>query len=185
MYVPVFGKTVAFAYLTGIAVAICTIMPFHESGIDRIANRRCFYSGSHLGLTSEDHTQVNFDYPAFSSRFVNRSIFQLGRYYPPRAFRPAGFACTRWRDFLPISLQDSPFVRSILIRSNQIHDTTTSSSLKILHKLLDIFGGGFARHNANDQTVLRVISHMVPVISLATISRIIIPTVFFFPADKN
>jgi len=124
MYIPVFGKTVAFAYLAGIAVAIRTIMSFHESGIDRIASRRCFYSSSNLGLAAEDCRQINLDQPTFSSRFVNRSILQLWRDYPARTFRPAGLACTRRRDFLPISLQNSPFVRSIFIRSNQIHNAT-------------------------------------------------------------
>ena len=184
MYIPVFGKTVAFTNFASIAVAIRTIMPFDKSSINRAANSRCFYGSCHLGFGTEYNAQINLDHPTFSPHFVNRSILQLWRWNPTSTFGTTGSACSRWRNFLPISLQDSPFVRSVFIRCNQIHDTTASSSLKILHKLLDIFRGAFARHNANDQTVLRIISHMIPVISLLTISRVIIAAVFFFLADK-
>ena len=77
MYVPVFGKTVAFTNLAGIALAIRTIMPFHESGIDPAADSLCFYGCCCLAFSVKDNTQINLDHPILSPRFVNRSILQL------------------------------------------------------------------------------------------------------------
>ena len=77
MYVPVFGKTVAFTNLAGIALAIRTIMPFHESGIDRAANSLCFYGCCRLGFSAKDNTLFFLDHPFLSARFVNRCIFHL------------------------------------------------------------------------------------------------------------
>ena len=185
MYVPVFGETVAFAYLAGIAVAIRTVMPFDESGINRFANCRCFYGRGHLDLGAKDNTQINFDYPALSPHFMNGGIFQTLWRNTARTFRPATFACPLRLNLSPISLQNRPFIRLILIRCNQIHNTTISSFLKIKDQFLNVFRCTFARDNAYYQTVLWIISYMIPVIALLTVSRVMVITAFLLLAYKG
>jgi hypothetical protein len=76
-------------------------------------------------------------------------------------------------------------IRLILIRCNQIHNTIAGPFLKIDHQLLHIFGRAFARYNTDYQSVLGVISYMVPIVSLLLVGLLIIITVFFFLSHKG
>jgi hypothetical protein len=185
MYVPVFRKTVTFSNFPGIAIAIGSIVPFDKSCVNHLANRRSLYRSLDLGFAAKYSSQINLNHSAFPACFVNNSIFQALAWNAARTFGTATFAGRPWRNFCSISLQNSLFIRFVLIRCNQIHNTTIGSFLKISHEFLNAFYRAFARYNADYQTMLRIISYMVPVISLLTVSRIIVVTMFFFLAYKG
>jgi len=185
MNVPVFRKTVTLANLSSIAVAICAIMPFYKSSVNHLANRRCLYGSFHLSFAAKDNTQVNLYYPTRPSSLVNSSIPQIPVGDPASSFGAARFTGLWGRNLYSISSQDGLFIRPVLIRGYQIHNPTSGSFLKILHEFLNIFGSAFARYYTNYQTVLRVISYMVPVVWPLTVIWVIIITAFFFLADKG
>jgi len=185
MYVPVFGKTVTFSNFPGITIAIGSIMPFDKSCVNHRANRRCLYRSLNIGFAAKNSSQINLNHSAFPAGFVNSSIFQALGWNAARTFGTATFTGRPWRDFCSISLQNRLFIRFILIRCNQIHNTTIGSFLKISHEFLNVFRCAFAGYNADYQTMLRIISYMVPVISLLTVSRIVVITMFFFLAHKS
>jgi hypothetical protein len=185
MNVPVFGKTVTFANLPSIAVTICAIMPFYEGGINRVAYSRGFYSSLNLGFAAKYCSQINFYYPAFLACFVNSGIFQTLCWNAARTFRAARFARKRRCNFLAVRFQNGLFVRSILIRGNQIHNTTTGSFLKILDKFCNVSFGTLARYNTYYQTMLWIISYMIPIVSLSTVIRNVVITMFSFLTHKG
>jgi len=185
MYIPVFGKTVTFSNLPGIAVAVCAIVSFYKSRVNRLADRRCLYRSLYIRFAAKYNSQFNLNYPAFPACLVNSGIFQVFRRNYTRAFRTAWFASRRRHNLFAISLQNSLFIRFILIRCNQIHNAAIGSLLKIIHKLLNVFGGAFARNNADYQTIFGVISYMVPVISLLTVSRVCVIALLFLLANKS
>ncbi len=65
MHIPVFGKTIAFANFSSIAIAISAVMPFYKRGVNRIAYRRGFYRSLNLGFAAKDCSQFNLNYPSF------------------------------------------------------------------------------------------------------------------------
>ena len=185
MYVPVLRKAVTFTNLSSIAVAICTIVSFDKSSVNHLANRRCLYRSFHLGFAAKDDTQINLYHSTLPPYFVYSGIFQALCCNTPRTFGAASFARIWWRSFLAVGLQYGLFIRFILIGCHQIHNATTGSFLKIGQKFLNVFCCAFARYNADYQTMLRIISYMIPVVSLLTVSRLIVITVFFFLAHKS
>jgi len=185
MYIPVLGKTVTFSNLPGIAVAVCAILSFYKSRVNRLADRRCLYRGLYIRFAAKYNSQFNLDYPAFPACLVNSGIFQVFSRNYTRAFRTAWFASSKRYNLFAISLQNSLFIRFILIRCNQIHNALAGSFLKIPHKFLNVFGSAFARYYTNYQTMLRVISYMIPVVSLLAVSRVVVITAFFFLAYKG
>ena len=192
MNVPVLRKTVISTNLLSIAVhsmayaiTICTIMPLYKSSVDRLANRRCLYGSFHIGSAAKDGPKINLCYSAFPTRLVNSGISQTFCCNTPRTFRAASFARVRWRSFLTVSLQDSPLIRFILIGCHQIHKVVSRPFLKIGHQFLNIFCSAFSWYNTDYQTVLRVIGHMVPIVSLTTIIWLIVTAMFFFLSDKR
>jgi len=169
MYIPVFGKTVTFANLPSIAVAVGAVVPFYKSCVYRITNCRGFYRSFHLRFAAKNRSQINFNYPAFPARFMNSSVSQTFHGNTPRTFRTAAFAGMWNRGVFAVSFQNSLFVRFILIGCHQIHNTAVSPFLKIRHKFFDIFQRAFARYNTYHEAMLRVISYMIPVISLSSV----------------
>ncbi len=185
MHIPIFGKTVTFSHFPGIAIAVCTIVPFYKSSVDCLTNRRCIYRSLYIRFTAKYGSQFNINYPTFPAYLVNCSIFQTFHWNPARTFRTATFAGSRWPDVSPVSLQNSLFIRFILVRCNQIHNMTVSSLLKISHKFINIFSCAFARYNANYQPMFRIVSNVIPVISLVLVSRVLLITMFFLLAYKG
>ena len=185
MYVPIFRKTVTFTNLAGVAVTISSIVSFYKSGVNRLANRRCLYRSHDFGFTAKDSSQINLYYPAFVTSFMNGSILQTLCRNAERTFRAAAFTCGKRLDVSAISLQNSLFIRLILIRCYQIHNTSTSSVLKIGHEFINIFSCAFARYNADYQPMLRVVSNVIPVITLMPVSRVLLTTMFFLLAYKG
>jgi hypothetical protein len=185
MYIPVFGKTVTFSNLPGIAVAVCAIVSFYKSSVNRLADRRCLYGSLYIRFSAKYNSQFNLNYPAFPASLMNSSIFQALGWNAARTFGTTTLARMCRRSFLTISLQNSLFIRFIIIRCNQIHNTTIGSLLKIIHKLPNVFGGAFARNNADYQTMFGVISYMVPVISLLTVSWVCVIAILFLFANKS
>ena len=185
MNVPVLGKTIALSDFSSIAIAVCAVVPFHEGGINRIAYRRSFYSSLNFGSTAKYNSQINSNHPAFLACFVNSGIFQALHRHAASAFGTATFACVRRRNILAVGFESRLFVRLILVRGNQIHNTTTGSFLEIPHKLCDVVFGAFAGYNAYYQTMLGIICYVIPVVSLLIVRRVIIITVFFFLAHKR
>jgi len=185
MNIPVLGETVALTNLSGIAIAVRPIVPLYESSVNRIAYCRGFYRSLNFSFAAKDCSQINFHDPAFLAYLVNRGIFQTLRWNTSRTFGAARFACMRWCHFLAVSLQNRPFIRFILVRGNQIHRTTTGSVLKIQDKLGNVFFSAFTGYNADYQAMFGVISHVIPIVSLLTVSRFCAITMFFFLAHKG
>jgi len=185
MYVPVFGKTVTSANLSSISVAVRSIVPFDKSGVNHLANSRGLYRSLDIGFAAKYNLQINLNHASFPSCFVNSSVFQALGWNAARTFGTATFAGRPWREFCSISLQNSLFIRLILIRCNQIHNATASFFLKISYEFLNAFYCAFARYNTDYKTMLRIISYMVPVIPLLTVSRVIVITMFFLLAYKG
>jgi len=185
MNIPVLGETVALTNLSCIAIAVRPIVPFYESSINRIAYCRGFYRSLNFSFAAKDCSQINFHDPAFLAYLVNRGIFQTLRWNTSRTFGAARFACMRWCHFLAVSLQNRLFIRFILVRGNQIHRTTTGSFLKIHDKLANVFFSAFTGYNADYQAMFGVISHVIPIVSLLTVSRFCAITMFFFLAHKG
>ena len=154
MNVPVLRETVALSNLSSVAIAVCAVVPFYESGINRITYRRGFYGSLNFSFAAEDYSQINLHYPAFPACFVNSGVFQTLRCNAARTFGPAAFACRRRCDFLAVSLQNSLFVWFILIRCDQIHNMTTGSFLKISNKFINVLCSAFARNNTDYQAML-------------------------------
>jgi hypothetical protein len=179
------SKLLIFDYLALLLLCSCALMPFYKSGVNHLANRRCLYRSFNLSFATEDNTQVNPYYPTFLAPLVDSGISQILGGEPASSFRPATFTRGRWRNFSSISPQDGLFIRPVFIRSYQIHHPTTGSFLKILHQFLNIFGSAFARYYANYQTVLKVVSYVVPVVWPLAVIWVTIITAFFFLADKG
>ena len=171
MDIPVFGKTVTFANLSGVTISVCPIVPLDKSGIDRLANRRCCDGSLYGGDASKDRPQVNLNYPPLLARLMDCRIVQTLRRNSPGTHRTPSLAGGERCSFSAIGLQNSLFIRLILIRGHQIHTTAASSFLKIKHKLLNVFCRAFAGDNSYYQTMLRIIRHMIPVVSLSAITR--------------
>jgi len=185
MYVPIFRKTVTSSNLSGVAVTIGSMVSFDKSSVNRLTNRRCLYRSFNFGFATKDSSQINLYYPAFVTSFMNGGVLQTLCRNAARTFRAAAFTCGRWLNVSSISLQNSLLIRFILIRCNQIHNTLAGSSLKISHKSINIFGCTFARYNADYQTMLRIVSNVIPVISLIPVSRVLLITMFFLLAYKG
>ena len=185
MNVPVFGETVTFTNLSSIAVTVGSIVSFNKGRINHPANRRCLYRRIDSGFAAEYSSQINLNHSTFPTYLVNSGISQAFDRNMPGTFRTATFAGKWWRNFPAVSLQNSPFIRFILIRCNQIHNTTMGPFLQISHKFFDVFGRAFARYNTYYQAMLRVIRHMVPVVSLSPIIRNIVITMLSFLTHKG
>jgi len=185
MNVPVLGKTVALSDFSSITIAVRAIVPFYESGINRIAYCRGFYRSLNFSFAAKDRSQVNFHDPAFLAYLVNRGISQALNWNTARTSGAARFACMWWCYFLAVSLQNRLLIRFILVGGNKIHHTTTGSFLKIPDKLGHVLFSAFTGHNADYQAMFGVISHMIPVVSLLTVRWVIVITVFFFLAHKG
>lgn len=185
MNIPVLRETVSFTNLSSIAVSICSIVPFNKGCVNRITDRRAFYCSFDLRFAGEDRSQINLNHPSFSSSLMNSGIDQALYWNTPRTFGAAAFASMYNRGVFAISLQNSPFVRSIFIRSDQIHNATASSFLKIQYKILNVFCCSLARYNTYHQTILRVVSYMIPVVSLPEVLRNIVITMFSFLKYKR
>ena len=153
MNVPVFRKTVTLANLSGIAVAVCPIMPFYKSSVNHLANRRVFYRSFYFGFAAKDNLQVNLYHPAFAAPLVDSGIFQIPVGDPASSFGAARFTGWWGRNLYSISSQDGLFIRPELVRGYQIHNPTSGSFLKILHEFLNIFGSAFARYYTNYQLI--------------------------------
>jgi len=184
MNIPVFRETVRFANLSGVAVTIGSIVPFDKGSVNHITDRRVFYRNFHLSFTAKDCPQINLNHPAFSTSFMNSGIGQALCRNTPRAFGAAAFARMCNCGVFAISLQNGLFIWFILIRCHQIHNATIGSFLKIKHKFLNVFRSTFARYNTYYQTMLWVVRYMVPVVSLSTVLRDIVITVFSFLTNK-
>jgi hypothetical protein len=76
MNVPVFGKTVSFANLPGIAVAVSAVVPFYKRRIDNVTYRRGFYRSFHLSFAAKNCSQIDFNHPSFSTSFMNSGVSQ-------------------------------------------------------------------------------------------------------------
>ena len=59
MHIPVFGKTIAFANFSSIAIAVSAVMPFYKRRVNRITYRRGFCRGLNLSLAAKDCSQFN------------------------------------------------------------------------------------------------------------------------------
>src|SRR4030042_1232884 len=184
MNIPIFRETVSFANFSGGTVAIGSIVPLYKRSINHLTDRRVLYRSLHLSFTAKNCPQINLNDPAFSTSFMNSGISQAFCRNTPRTFGTTTFAGVCNCGILAVSLQNGLFIRSILIRGNQIHNVTTGSFLKIKHKFLNVFRGTFAWYNTHYQTMLRVVSYMVPVVPLSTVLRDIVITVLSFLTHK-
>ena len=185
MNIPIFRKAVSFTSLSSVAVSICSIVSFNKSCVNRITDRRGFYRSLDLRFAAEDCSQINLNNSSFSASLMNSSIDQALNWETPSTFGATAFASMYNRGVFAVSLQNSPFVRSIFIRSDQIHNATISSFLKIQHKILNVFCCPLARYNTYHQTILRVVSYMIPVVSQPEVLRNIFITMFSFLKYKR
>jgi len=185
MKVPVFGKAVALANLSCIAIAVCAIVPFDKGRIDRMADGRGFYRRFNLRLAPKNRSQINLNDPALTACLMNRRIFQTLCRHTARAFWPAPFACGGRLKRLPVSLQNRLLIWLILVRGHQIHQTPLGSFLKIKDQGLNVLRRPFAWDNAHDQTMFRIIGDMIPVVALSPVRRVLVMTVFLFLEHKG
>jgi len=185
MNIPVLRETVSFTNLSGVAVSICSIVSFNKGYVNHITDRRGFYRSFDLRFATEDRSQINLNHPPFSSSLMNSGIDQALYWNTTRTFGATAFARMYNCGVFAVSLQNSPFIRSIFVRSDQIHNATISSFLKIQYKLLNVFCRSLAWYNAYHQTILRVVSYMIPVVSLQKVLRNIVITMFSFLTHKR
>lgn len=184
MNIPVFREAVSFTNLSSVAVSICSVVSFNKGRVNHITDRRVLYRSLHLSYVAKNCPQINLDHPAFSTSFMNSGIRQAFCRNTPRTFGATASASMCNCGVFAVSLQNSPFIRSIFIRSDQIHNATISSFLKIQYKLLNVFCCSLARYNTYHQTIFRVVSYMVPVVSLPEVLRNIVITMFSFLIDE-
>jgi len=107
MNVPVFGKTVTFANLPSIAVAVSAVVPFYKSCVNHITNCRGFYRSFHLSFVAKNCSQIDFNYPAFPACFMNSGVSQAFYRNTPRTLRAARFTGMCNFGLLAVSLQNS------------------------------------------------------------------------------
>ena len=95
------------------------------------------------------------------------------------------FAGTLRLDFLAVGLENGCFVDRVFIGRDEIHHPPVRAFLEVMDQLVHMLRRPLAGNDTHDPTVLRIKSHMIPVVALQGVAGIVGVTGFLFLAHEG
>src|ERR1022692_1896716 len=121
MHLRILRETVTLAYLPSIAVAVGTVVTFHEGRVDRFANQRQGQCRHHRYHGAEHHAVVDLHHPPFLAGFMDRRVGQVGGWKFVRRGRPAWFALALGKTVLTaLAIEQPALLRAVVSAHGEV-----------------------------------------------------------------
>jgi len=185
MEVPVLGKSVRPPDLARILMPVRAIVPLDKGDVDVAAARRTTQGLLQILPAPINDSRADAHHPAPAAVFVDRRVQQSGRRTTARFGSAADPMLAAARIGLSVDLQDRFTVRLVLIAGDQTHPPASRATVEVPHETMHILAGPLARHQGDDQLVLGIQGHMVPVVPAPLIRRVVGITLFFLFAHEG
>jgi hypothetical protein len=176
---PVFGKTIGLSHFAAVAMSIRSVLTLNEDRVHVVADRGEGQGRHDRSHGPVDHALIDLHDPILFARLVHGRIVQaFGSLFRRRRLPTAG-AFALWLNGFPVGLQDGFGVGRILVAGHQVHLPTFRPLMKILDQPVRLFFGPSAHHDAHDQAMFGVKSHVIPAVAAQVVVGIISIAVLF------
>src|SRR5271166_3215804 len=177
---PVLAESICLASLPGVAVPVRAVLTLDERRIEgptctRLSQRRC-----HCGYRAENRPSGDLYHPPFLACLLHHGVGEALRRDFVGSLGTTTFAGPRWRDGLPVGVENRFLVGRIAVGGDQVHQPAPSATLEVLHHRRDVLPSPFAGNHADDQPALGVDRNVVPGVSFAVVGWVIGITVLLF-----
>ncbi len=185
MDVPILGESVSPPDFASILRPVRAVVPLHKGEVDVAAARRTPQGLLQILPASLDDSRADAYDPAPAAVFVDRRVQQSGRRTTARLGSAADPMLAAARIGLSVDLQDRFTVGLVFVAGDPTHPPASRATVEVPHETMDIPAGPLARHQGNDQLVLGIQGHRVPVVPAPLIRRVVRITLFFLFAHEG